>query len=192
MLSNIITTLTNSKTWFGAYASIYNLYISQSYQLADSVGNAFEYKAQLASTKEYSDDIYAAEMEKSVVERARICIELNKAQGDLVKSRVNVCVAILERLEPYVTVSNIQLHDYDLMMMLDTYIQNDENLELVALYVGKDINKFRVDSDDASMKINHIILDVMENTRELPELPNRIGNFASTANETPRRLPSCS
>lgn len=190
MLSNIITTLTNSKTWFGAYASIYNLYISQSYQLADSVGNAFEYKAQLASTKEYKDDIYASEMEKSVTERARICIELNKAQGDLIKSRVNVCLAILECLEPYVKVSKVQLHDYDLMVLLDTYITNNENMAIVEHYLDNPA-QYKIDSD-ASKKILHIILDVMENIRELPELPNRIGNFTSPNDETPRSLPASS
>lgn len=188
MLSNIITTLTNSKTWFGAYASIYNLYISQSYQLAESIGNSFEYQAQLASKKDYKDDVYATIMEKSVTERARICIELNKAQGDLVRCRVNVCLDILSRLEHRVKLSKVKLHDYDLMMLLDSLVQSGESIELLSHYVGSEnINDYLITSGDSS-EILKIIIDVMENTRELPDLPNSIGNFTSTDNETPRRL----
>lgn len=187
MLSNIITTLTNSKTWFGAYASIYNLYISQSYQLADSVSNSFEYQAQLASTKEYKDDIFATVMDKSVTERARICIDLNKAQGDLVRSRVNVCVALLERIEPHVKLSKVKLHDYDLMMLLDGLIQSGENKELVQKYIERDTSEYMISTEDSS-KILNMIIDVMENIRELPDLPKSIGDFAAADNRTPRQL----
>ena len=175
MLLNILTTLESSKTWAGAYASVYNLYTQYSYTLADAVSNNFEYRAQLASTKKFDDDLYAREMEKSVVERAKISVQLNKAQGDLIRSRVNVCVAILAAIEPKLSDIKFQLHDYDKLCLLDKfYLENPEHPIISHLTASTD--NLLIENVES---VQHIFINVMEKHRELPNLPFEIGRLGS-------------
>ncbi len=170
MLINIYTSIQSAQTWLSAYAAIYNLYTQYSYQLADAVGAGYEYRAQLVSSKKYPDDVYAQEMENSVTERAKISIHLNKAQGDLLRSRVEFSAALLTEMLPHLRGVDVKPHDYDLLMLLDDLIINDPKSPLLTKYVS-DISSVMIDGDATKL----LFQKTLETKRELPDLPFSIG-----------------